>query len=189
MIAEMNDHQKTDLWNACDGGSLSSLAVMADVWEPSGALRTETGQLLESAKDGQDRVAAELLVERFAHWSTTRELPPAPVVVAVPPSPGRANELVERLTAAVAAAHHGTVFTGLVRSVATPRLRDSRPDDRPLLARQGGYVVSGVAIPSQVVLVDDVVVTASTLNEAARVLRASGVSEVHAMVLARSRLG
>lgn len=51
---------------------------------------------------------------------------------------------------------------------------------------QGAFAVPPVALPAEVVLVDDVMTTGATLGEAASVLRAAGVTRIEAWVVART---
>ena len=79
----------------------------------------------------------------------------------------------------------GQSWAGLLARAVATRAQSSLP----LLERrrnlQDVFVVRG-PLPARVVLIDDVMTTGATLEAAAKVLRAAGVSEVRAWVAART---
>ena len=156
------------------------LLVMGDVWEPGEPRRTELGRLL--AAEDHERLAG-----RLGEFAADHLAAPA-LVAAVPSDPQRARPLPARLAAAVAGAaglaHEPDL---VVRHRSTPRLRDTAPGDRPALVRAAHYGVSRPLDGDTVVLVDDVVLTGTTLAHLAELLVDAGAGSVIAVVAGRTR--
>ena len=145
-------------------------------------------------KDGGERryagLLAGLLAERADGW-----VDPSCAIVPVPASPAAVRR--RGFDHAVDLA----LTLGELRGMPTIRLLESSPvaDQRSLgrqerfanragafrLARPRGWEREA-EVPARVVLVDDVLTTGATLDAAARVLRAAGVVEVRALVVARA---
>ena len=73
------------------------------------------------------------------------------------------------------------------RRVATPPLRHLAPEARPDAAVAADYRIGGAVDGAHIVLVDDVILTGTTVVHVADRLRAAGAVRVDAVVLARSR--
>ena len=168
---------------------LDALHVLADYWEPDRAERTMVGDLVHSAKDHQDEAAARRLAALVADLARYRfEISGRPVLVgAVPARPVPSVHLPTMLGRAVAAAGVGEWAPDLItRSRASARLRDVEPVERPALARAAGYRCEPVGADTLVVIVDDVVLTGTTLGHVARCVRAAGAAAVAGLAAARS---
>lgn len=171
---------------------LDRIDVMASLWQPQRPERTRVGRLVEAAKDRGDDAAVALLANEAAEWSAGLTVDVDAVIVPVPPSPDRPNRLVPAVAAALGTALRLPVLDLIERHAVTPRLRDLEPRDRPAVAAAADYRfadsgTSETGIPESVVLVDDVVLTATTLEHLAAVLRRGGVRRVSAVAVARSR--
>ena len=167
--------------------ALDHLAVMALIWERNRARRTRVGQLIEAAKDDGDAAALALLAQEAAAWAGGRTGVEATMVVPVPSSPDRPNLLVPAVAAAIAAEFGISLVAALERRQSTPRLRDLEPAQRPAVAAAADYRVVTPVEGERVLLIDDVVLTGTTLEHLAALLRAHGAERVQASVLARSR--
>ena len=170
--------------------------ALGDYWQPDRAERTEIGELVHRAKDHSDADAEQELAERFA--SLARILPDTPdnsprLVVPVPPNPTPAGEdrrrtLTQLLAEALAAAGAGECRADLVvKRNATPRLRQIDPERRPQVAAEAGYRATEQATGRHVVVVDDVILTGTTLTAIATCLHDAGAASVIAVVAARTR--
>ncbi len=166
------------------------LLVLGDYWQPDRDERTEIGALVHRAKDQGDPGAARALAERFA--SLAKALPEAavglPRLVAPVPS-GYRPHLVEQLASSLAAAGAGEYRPGLVvKSNPTPRMRHIEPDRRAEVAASAGYSARDPVAGRHIVVVDDVVLTGTTLNAVATCLLDAGAVSVTAAAAARTRL-
>ena len=95
--------------------------------------------------------------------------------------------------AAVAARHAARALSLELRSTALQRVRDT-PSQTGLGRRERRRNVRGAfrargAVPERIWLVDDVVTTGATLEEAARALRRAGARQVVALCVARTPAG
>ena len=180
-------------------GDLRGVAVytLGDYWRPDRDERTDLGELVHRAKDLADPGAAGELSALFAGLAGL--LPEAvggqPRLVApLPSAPVRAGDdsrpnLAEPLAASLAAAGAGEYRSDLLaKTKPTPRLRHVDPEHRPEVAASAGYRVCEPVAGHHIVVVDDVVMTGSTLNAVAACLRDAGASSVTAAVAARTRL-
>ena len=162
--------------------------AMGEHWHPEGFQRTPLGALVARAKDDREPEAISELAELFGQWATTLVLPHDLVVTAVAPSPERDDRLAEAMAAAVAVAVDRPLALYLVeRRHATSRLRDADPSERPALTQAAGYSVDPAARGRSVVLVDDVVLTGTTINHVAALLGEEGALEVVGLVATRTR--
>ena len=173
------------------------LLVLGDYWQPDCDERTEIGELVCRAKDRGDPGAASELAERFASLATT--LPEATgglprLVAPVPSGPVPAGgsdqpHLVERLASSLAAAGVGEYRPSLVvKSNPTPRMRHIEPDRRAEVAASACYSAREPVAGRHIVVVDDVVLTGTTLNAVTACLLDAGAATVTAAVAARTRL-
>ncbi len=169
--------------------ALERVDVMASVWEPDRRARTREGRLIEAAKDRGDDAAVALLAEQAAAWGSGLGDVDGVVVVPVPPSPDRPNRLVPAVAAALAATWQVPLIAAVERHAVTARLRDLEPAERADAAAAADYRLVHEVEGVGVVLVDDVVLTGTTLEHLASILRGHGAAPVRAAVLARSRRG
>lgn len=169
--------------------ALERIDVMASVWLPDRQERTREGRLIEAAKERGDDAAVALLADDVAAWAADLAEATGCIVVPIPPSPNRPNRLVPAVAAALGSVWSAPVVAAVERYAVTPRLRDLEPVDRPEAAAAADYRVVASLAGADVVLVDDVVLTGTTLEHVASVLRAEGVGRVRAVALARARRG
>lgn len=153
--------------------------VMGDYWAPIRDERTDLGDLVHRAKDLGDPAAATLLADRFAAFLGTI-VPVATAVVPVPASPDRPSDLL-----AIVAGDRARPM--VERRAATVRLRDLAPEDRPAVVDAGGYEVTAACGGLHLVLLDDVVLTGTTLQHVGGLLLAAGAASVVGVALARTR--
>jgi len=162
--------------------------AMGDHWLPGGDQRTALGKLIARAKDDREPEAITELVGLIGEWVVTLALPDETVVTAVAPNPEREDHLAKALAGAVAAALRSPLELDLVlRRYSTPRLRDAEPDERPTITEAAGYSVDPAVRGRAVVLVDDVVLTGTTINHIAGLLDAKGAGEVVGLAASRTR--
>ena len=171
------------------------LVLLADYWRPECDERTDVGWLVHRAKDQEDPAAGAELADRFAGLAEALAVTPdgsERLVVPVPPTlpaTEAADGLVEVLARSLAAAGAGEYRCDLVvRTAATPRLRHVDPQRRSELAAAAGYRASDAAAGRHVVVVDDVVLTGTTVSAVAACLRDAGAASVTAAVATRTRL-
>jgi ComF family protein len=127
----------------------------------------------------------------FGRLLAERAPPPPGALVA--PIPLAFERLSERgfnqalqLARAYCAASGARLAPALLR-----RVRHAPPQQSLALAQRrrnvrGAFAVAGAPAGATVLVVDDVMTSGSTMDEAARVLRAAGASAVHALVVART---
>ena len=180
--------------------SLAGLGVevllLGDYWRPDCDERTEIGWLIHRAKDQADDTAAEALAERFAGLAEALTDTPdgsERLVVPVPSKPMLAGEsdrphLATRLAASLAAAGAGEYRPSLVvKTNDTPRLRQVDPQRRADVAASADYRACESAAGRHIVVVDDVVLTGTTVEAVVSCLREAGAASVTAAVAARTR--
>lgn len=124
----------------------------------------------------------------------SREIGELSSETAVVPVPLHHNRLNERgynqssLLARILSAEYGLPFADRI----AVRIRETKsqmslpPDERRRNVRGAFATVDGIKMPKNVLLVDDVVTTGSTVDECARVLRAAGVERVTVAAIARA---
>ena len=173
------------------------LLVLGDYWQPDRDDRTEIGELVRRAKDQGDPRAASELAERFAGLATA--LPEASgvlprLVVPVPSGPvpagdGDQPDLAATLASSLAAAGAGEYRPNLVvKTNPTPRMRHLEPERRAEVVASAGYRANEPVVGRHIVVVDDVVLTGTTLNAVAACLYDAGAASVTAAAAARTRL-
>ena len=180
--------------------SLAGLGVevllLGDYWRADRDERTEIGWLVHRAKDQADDAAAKELAERFA--GLVEALTDTPdgserLVVPVPSKPVLSGEsdrphLATHLAASLAAAGAGEYRPSLVvKTNDTPRLRHVDPERRADVAVSADYRASESAAGRHIVVVDDVVLTGTTVRAVVSCLREAGAVSVTAAVAARTR--
>ena len=175
----------------------TTLLVLGEYWRPDRDERTDIGLLIHRAKDQADDIAAQDLAQRFA--SLVADLGdtadgPARLVVPVPSKPaldgdGVGPHLATHLAASLAAAGAGEYRPSLVEKTNdTPRLRHVHPEQRAEIAASAGYRASESTAGHHVVVVDDVILTGTTMGTVVACLRDAGAASVTAVVAARTRL-
>ena len=148
------------------------MLVYAQYWNDEG-VRSAVGELVAASKDHGDSQAAVDLARLMGEWALTLPLPDDPIVTAVPPNPARPDHLAATLAAAVATALEVPLVLDLIeRRFATERLRDTPMAERPAMADAAGYGVDPIAVGRNIVLLDDVVLTGTTLGHLTQLLRA-----------------
>ena len=179
----------------CATGAGVEVRALGDYWHRDRDERTELGLLVHLAKDLNDSAAARELAERFASLAPAlKELKGSPLCLVAPvpsiKSAESANQLrlpyllAEALAAAAAGEYRPDL---LVKPNPTPRLRSIEPQHRAEVVARAGYRVAEPVEGRGVVLVDDVVLTATTLDALAACVRESGAASVVAAVAARTR--
>ena len=183
----------------CTLGGVAAVALctLGDYWRPDRDERTGIGELVHRAKDGHDPVATTELAERFAGLAPGLPEADAGVPRLVTPVPSRpaadGNDarphLAELLAAALAAAGAGEYRPGLVvKTNPTPRLRHVDPERRAGVAAAAGYWAREPVAGCHIVVVDDVVLTGTTLGAVTACLLDAGAASVTAAAAARTRL-
>lgn len=167
---------------------LSSVHVMGSYWRDDSDLRSPLGTLVSEAKDLGNPVALERLCHQLSEFVAGLDLGERMLVVAVPPGPRRNAHPVPALAEAVAAGLGAPLADVLDRAHGATRLRDTPVDRRPMVVAAAGYVVTGDVADRPVVLVDDVILTGTTLGFLAELLVGAGATEVSAVVACRTRL-
>ena len=177
-------------------GAGTMLLVLGDYWQPDRDERTEIGELVHRAKDQGDPGAASELAERFASLATA--LPGAAggrprLVVPVPSGPvpagdGDRPDLAAMLASSLAVAGVGEYRPSLlVKSNPTPRMRHLEPERRAEVVASAGYSAREPVAGRHIVVVDDVVLTGTTLNAVAACLHEAGATSVTTAAAARTR--
>lgn len=165
--------------------------VLGTIWHADRDERTPLGRLVEAAKDRDDDAAVALVAAEVAEWAAGRAEPAArgSVVVGIPASPDRPNRLVPAVARSLASAWGVVHDDAVVRHRATVRLRELAPSERPAMVEEADYEVVGGIDGRPVVLVDDVVLSGTTLGYVADLLLAAGASSVRLVAVARARRG
>ena len=180
--------------------SLAGLGVemllLGDYWRAGCDERTEIGWLVHRAKDRAEDAAARELAERFAGLAEAlAETPDGSerLVVPVPSMPapaGRSDRphLATHLSASLAAAGAGEYRPSLVvKTNDTPRLRHVDPERRADVAASADYRACESVAGRHIVVVDDVVLTGTTVRAVVACLRDAGAASVTAVIAARTR--
>jgi predicted amidophosphoribosyltransferase len=175
---------------------LSMVHVLGDYWCDGTDERSALGELIAAVKDegaaATDHRALDALDElctRMSRFAEALDLSGVATVVAVPPAPDRRAHPVTALAEAVGAGI-GVGVAGLVtRRLPTARLRDTPPEQRSAVVEAASYQVRGDVDGMRILLVDDVILTGTTLNFIAGLLVAAGAEQVDAVVAARTRRG
>ena len=160
---------------------------MGAVWRDEVDELSPLGELMGAAKDLYDVGARARLGRMFASFVETLDLPPGAMVVPVPPAPGRDEHPVPVFAAEVAAALGSKPVWAVRRRHRTVRLKETRPERRGEVVESAGYEVEGDVSGCHVVLVDDVILSGTTLAHVAGLLRAAGAVSVDAVVVGRTR--
>lgn len=170
---------------------LDDLHVLGPYWHDDPPARTELGELVRRARDGQDPSAANELARRVV-----RQVAPAlgapldgdVMVVGVPSNPVREVEVSTVVARALAEAGVGKFAADVIERRNRGRnSREVEPALRSELAERAGFRCGALDPGTTVVLVDDVVLTGTTLSHLAALLRAAGAASVLGVVVARTR--
>ncbi len=167
---------------------------MGTYWCEDSDTLTQLGELIAAAKDHETETAVTTLQAQITDFTHSLDLPSAAtspagdiVVVPVPNGSGRKRRLAPALAESVAEAMDATLLEAVHKRNVTARLRDTPVQQRLALVEAAGYEVTGSVEGHQVVLVDDVVMTGTTLTHLAQLLHQAGASSVSAVVAARTR--
>ncbi len=165
--------------------------VLGTIWHTDRHERTSLGRLVEAAKDRYDSAARARIVDEIHAWVAGEGLmvEPDAIVVGIPSSPDRPNLLVTAAARAIATATGSVWVDAVVRHRVTVRLRDLDPTERPATVLAADYEVVEDVGGRHVVLVDDVVLSGTTLDHVADLLLAAGAASVRPVAIARSRRG
>lgn len=165
--------------------------VIGTIWHADRHERTSLGCLVEAAKDRDDSAARARIVDEVHTWVADGrlEVDPDAIVVGIPSSPDRPNLLVTAVARAIATATGSVSVDAVVRHRVTGRLRDLDPTERMATVLAADYEVVQDVEGRHVVLVDDVVLSGTTLDHVADLLLAAGAASVRAVAIARSRRG
>ncbi len=168
--------------------------VMGAYWCDDSDTPTPLGELIAAAKDHESETAVTTLQAQLTHFVHSLDLPSATtgpagdiVVVPVPNGSGRKRRVAPALAESVAEAMGATLRDAVHKRNPTARLRDTSVQQRLALVEAAGYEVTGSVVGHRVVLVDDVVLTGTTLTHLAQLLHQAGAASVSAVVAARTR--
>ncbi len=167
---------------------IGDIHVMGPYWFDHDDRPTPLGELLSGAKDRRDPEALRSLEVLLREFTRTLDIPGSPLVAAVPPGPDRHAHPVPALAAVVAEALALPVAEILRRGPAPTRLRGTPVARRRAVVETVGYAVDGDVDGRRVLLVDDVILTGTTLHYLAELLMAAGAERVDAVVACRTRL-
>ncbi len=164
--------------------------VYGEYWSNDGR-RSELGRLIHGLSSQPDPDAFDTLVGLLARWIETLDLPDDAVMVAVPaaePRNAAGENLPTRLAEELAVAT-GRPFeaTWLSRARTGPRLRDLPADGRAEVVQEAGYRADPAVAGRDLVLVDDVLLTGTTISHLADLALQAGAASVTAVVAARTR--
>ena len=167
---------------------LTAVHVLGDYWRPDRDRPTPLGELVSRAKEQGEEGALTELQRQLAIFVGKLDLPPRPLVMAVPPGPDRRAHPVPALAAHVASALDAEPGGIVERDNPTARVRDTPVEERGRVVAAAGYRVAGDVEGRNVVLVDDVILTGTTVGHLADLLVAAGAADVVAVVVCRTRL-
>ena len=181
---------------------LERVHVMGTYWCEHSDTPTPLGALIAAAKDHESKTALTALKAQFGDYVRSLDLPSATtrpagdpaggpegdvVVVPVPNGTGRTRQLAPTLAESVAEAIGATLRRAVCKRNVTARLRDTPVQQRLVLVEAAGYEVTGSVAGHEVILVDDVILTGTTLTHLAGLLKQAGAASVSAVVAARTR--
>ena len=175
---------------------LERVHVMGTYWCEDNNSPTPLGELIAAAKDHDSETAVTELQEQLSNFAhnletpssgTVSDTPSSTLVVPVPNGNGSNRRLIPALASAVADAMGTRVCEALTRGEATARLRDTPLQQRLAVVEAAGYEVKSPVGGHGIVLVDDVVLTGTTLRYLAQLLQDAGATRVIAVVAARTR--
>jgi len=172
------------------------LHVMGEHWLDNLDDLTDLGRLVNQAKDHDDDAACERLCRLIGEFVVGRpglnshpsRSGDAVIVAAVPPNPLVRDHLAPHLATAVATAlghHHDSDL--IIRRHPTARLRDTEPSRRRATASLAGYEVTRPLEGATVILVDDVIMTGTTVGFIVEILVKAGAGRTEVVVASRTR--
>ena len=164
--------------------------VLGTIWHTDRHERTSLGRIVEAAKDRDDSAARARIVDEIHSWVAGGGLmvEPDAIVVVITSSPDRQSAR-DGGCPSVATATGSVSVDAVVRHRVTVRLRDLDPTERPATVLAADYEVVEDVGGRHVVLVDDVVLSGTTLDHVADLLLAAGAASVRPVAIARSRRG
>lgn len=183
--------------NFLETGVLDGIHIMGEYWCDHLNTPTELGELISAAKDHSSPAAQTQLQTKIADCarsvsatSALRSLNRNDIlVIPATHAADSTSGLVPRLAASVANAMGVTCCEALTRRNPANNLRNTPVQQRLEVVKTAGYEVNTSVCDRFVVLVDDVVLTGTTLNYLAGLLKQQGAATVTALVVARTRLG
>jgi len=166
---------------------LNLVRVMGDYWHEDRDEVSALGELVAAAKDLSSVRALDEIQRRLVEFVLENDFAATPLVMAVPPGPHREAHPVPAFAATVAAALGVDLADVMTRQNPTARLRYTPLEARQSVVEAAGYTVTGDVSGRSVVLVDDVILTGTTLRHLAALLSAAGAVDVSAVVVCRTR--
>lgn len=171
------------------------LHVMGEHWLEDLSALSRLGRLVSRAKDQDEVQASEIVCRLLGEFvSSIPRLAGHPsqsgnamVVAAVPSSPTSTDHLATLLGEAVAESLDQHLDRELIaRHHQTARLRDTEPSKRRIIAERAGYEVTRPLNEASVLLVDDVIMTGTTVGLIAELLVEAGAASVDVVVASRT---
>jgi len=169
---------------------------MGEHWSADLSRPTKLGTTVSLAKDQNDHSARSRLCQLLGEFACSQrplaghpcESPDAVLVVAVPPNPTVHDHLATHLAEAVASAlgHHLDPEL-IIRHYPTARQRDTDPAHRRATAESAGYEVTRPLGGATVILVDDVIMTGTTVALVSEMLFAAGAGRVEVVIASQTR--
>lgn len=170
--------------------------VMGAYWHEDNNAPTQLGKLVAAAKDQRSDSAVTSLQAQFGDFVSNLEFPLVrnrsasrhrTLVVPVPSGSTSYHRFVPALAATAADTIGATLSEALQRRNVNLRLRDTPVEQRAATVQAVGYEINRAVAGHPLVLVDDVVLTGTTLTYLAHLLEDAGATSVIALVAARTR--
>ena len=199
-IATPQEESQKNIFGLAFAVMLSRIHVMGNYWHEHSDKPTRLGELVAAAKDHHSDDALAMLHTRLHQFASSLELTPTPstrhhpttpatpIVADVPNGPNANPQLMPMLTSAVAQACGTTPTRLLHKTNPAVSMRGTPTNQRSAVVEAQQYTITRPVEGQHLVLVDDVVLTETTLRHLARMLTQAGACTVEAVVAARTRL-